>query len=501
MMKGLRLPGIFLLLLCTGLAACAPATGSSAALPQLNREEPVILEVWHYYNGPQKAAFDELVTAFNESVGLEEGIVVEGYGQGSVTDLINAVIDAANKKVGAGQVPDIFAAYADTAYAVDQLGLAASLDPYLAEEELAEYRPEFIEEGRISQDGALKIFPIAKSIELLFINTTDWTPFAAATGCRLEDLNTLEGLAQAAEAYYLWTDAQTPEIPEDGKALFGRDAMANYCIIGSQQLGVELFSGYGRQGVITPDKAVFRRLWDQYYVPFINGYYGAFGRFRSDDAKIGKLISFVGSSTSVVYFPDRVSVSDVESYPIDCFVLPAPIFAGGKQVTIQQGAGMVVTKSDPKTEYAATIFLKWFTDAERNTQFAVGSGYLPVKQEALQLDKINEALASQGDQATKERMGHTFAAALEQIHNSTLYANKAFDGGTQARIVLDQALNDQAKADREKVLALMAQGISRTMAVAQYNTDANFDAWYGEVCTRLMETLPAEPQAKGNSGD
>ncbi len=499
-MKRAPLFGLAFLLLCAGLAACSPFS-SSASLPQLNRKEPVILEVWHYYNGPQKAAFDELVTAFNESVGLEEGIVVQGYGQGNVTDLINAVIDAANKKVGAGKVPDIFAAYADTAYAVDQLGLVASLDTYLTEEELAEYRPEFIEEGRISQDGALKIFPIAKSIELLFINTTDWTPFAAATGYRLEDLGTLEGLAQAAEAYYLWTDAQTPEIPEDGKALFGRDAMANYCIIGSQQLGVELFSGYGGQGVITTDKAVFRSLWDQYYVPFINGYYGAFGRFRSDDAKIGKLISFVGSSTSVVYFPDRVAVSDVESYPIECSVLPAPMFAAGKQVAIQQGAGMAVTKSDPKTEYAATIFLKWFTEAEHNIRFAVSSGYLPVKQDALQLDKINEVLAGWEDQATAERMSHTFAAALEQIGNSTLYASKAFEGGTQARMVLEQSLNDQAKADREKVLELMAQGISRASAVAQFNTDANFGAWHEQICKQLMETLPAGPQNTKSSGD
>ncbi|MCQ4808301.1 hypothetical protein NE626_16205, partial [Intestinimonas massiliensis] len=40
-------------------------------------------------------------------------------------------------------------------------------------------------------------------------------------------------------------------------AFFGRDAMANYCIIGSRQLGAEVFG----DGTLVPDKDVFRRLW------------------------------------------------------------------------------------------------------------------------------------------------------------------------------------------------------------------------------------------------
>lgn len=46
----------------------------------------------------------------------------------------------------------------------------------------------------------------------------------------------MEGLTAAAEKYYNWTDAQTAA-PDDGKALFGRDAMANYMLVGAQQLG------------------------------------------------------------------------------------------------------------------------------------------------------------------------------------------------------------------------------------------------------------------------
>lgn len=94
------------------------------------------LELWHYYNGPQKEVLDRLVTEFNQTAGMEKGIVVEASSQGNVNDLIRKVMNSANKKVGADPIPDIFAAYADTAYAIDRIGLAADLDPYFTEEEL-----------------------------------------------------------------------------------------------------------------------------------------------------------------------------------------------------------------------------------------------------------------------------------------------------------------------------------------------------------------------------
>ena len=108
-----------LALLLAALFLLLPGCGKKGLLDPKN---PVGLVLWHYYNGPQKVAFDELVTEFNDTVGREQGIVVEALSQGNVNDLMQNVIDAAEQKVGAGEIPDIFAAYADTAYTVDQLG-------------------------------------------------------------------------------------------------------------------------------------------------------------------------------------------------------------------------------------------------------------------------------------------------------------------------------------------------------------------------------------------
>ena len=72
----------------------------------------------------------------------------------------------------------------------------------------------------------LKIFPVAKSVELFMLNKTDWEKFANATGASTNDLNTIEGVTKVAEQYYNWTDSLTAA-PNDGKAFFGRDAFAS----------------------------------------------------------------------------------------------------------------------------------------------------------------------------------------------------------------------------------------------------------------------------------
>ena len=168
-------------LICLAAALMAALAGCGAKSP-LDPKDPVSLTVWHYYNGSQQAAFDALVEEFNDTAGRELGIYVESYSQGSVPDLESAVRDAINGKVGAAAMPDIFSSYADTAYEVEQAGALADLSSYLGGEELEKYVDSYIEEGRIAADGTLRIFPTAKSTEIMMINRTDWEDFSAATG-------------------------------------------------------------------------------------------------------------------------------------------------------------------------------------------------------------------------------------------------------------------------------------------------------------------------------
>ncbi len=471
-----------LLLVCLAAVMVCVLAGCGDRSP-LDPKDPVSLTVWHYYNGTQQAAFDALVEGFNDTVGRELGIYVQSYSQGSVSDLETAVRAAIDGKVGADPMPDIFSSYADTAYEVEQAGALADLSRYLDQEDLDRYVESYIEEGRIAADGTIRIFPTAKSTEIMMINKTDWEPFAAATGASLEDLRTIEGVADTARAYYEWTDGLTPEVPEDGKAFYGRDAVANYFIIGMQQLGVEIFQVENGEMTLNVPKEELRRLWENYYVPMVKGYFGAYGSFRSDDVKTGDILAYTGSTTSAMYFPDQVELDD-GSYPIDYIVMEAPVFQDARRFAVQQGAGMVVSKSDERHEYAAVEFLKWFTQPDHNLRFGCVSGYLPVTKEAGSVQRLEQAIEEQ-ELSVAPKTYDCLTTIFDAMEGMTLYTNKSFRNGSAARKVLERHLADRAAEDRAAVAEAIARGESLEEASAEYVSESSFEDWYASFCSAL----------------
>lgn len=454
-------------LLLIGMTGCA------------KKKEPVELTVWTYYNGDQLGAFNEAVDAFNATEGKSNNITVSASSLGSINDLEQNVMDAVQGKVGAQEVPDIFSAYADTAYAVDSMGRAADLSPYLTDKEKKEYVESYLTEGDFRGDGSIKVFPVAKATELLVVNDTDWQKFAEATGTTADEFATVEGLTAMAQRYYEWTDSLT-ETPNDGKALFGRDAMANYMIIGAKQLGCDIFETKDGKTTVNLPRDVAKRLWDNYYVPYVKGYFASSGRFRSDDMKTGNVLAFVGSSAGCTFFPDHVTSGDGESYDIVVKTYQAPKFEGGEDYAVQQGAGMlVIRKSDEQVE-AAARFLKWFTQSDWAIEFSVSSGYLPVIVADNDMTKIEK-----GSPNMKKGVKDSLNTAVQTVKQNTLYTTKAFETGTLARKKLEYSMSDAAQADRAAVEEALQNGAAAEEAWAPYVSEERFDAWY----TQIMDEL------------
>lgn len=469
---------VALVLCAVWLTGCSDSVLAKSGLSPKN---PVTVTVWHYYNGAQQQAFSDLIEQFNDTRGKELGILVEAVGQGSVTDLEKNVLASAQGKVGASALPNVFAAYADTAYALDQMGLLADINPYLDQAEREKYVDSYWDEGQLNNSSALKIFPIAKSIEVFTVNHTDWEKFRQATGVAEDALEhaTMEDITAIAARYYEWTDSLTAA-PNDGKAFFGRDALANYMLIGAKQLGMEILQMTDQGIRLNFEKEIVRKLWDNYYVPYINGYFSSAGRFRSDDVKTGTIISFVGSSSGATLFPNEVILSEDTRYPIEMEVYPSPMFAGGEKYAVQQGAGMAVTENeDQRLVYASVEFLRWFTSEERNLDFSVLSGYVPVVKSAYDKAFLTE------NAAVDEDMKEVIITAIDTVNSSKLYTPKAFQNGTNARNILENAMADQAESDRAAVIQQMAGGMSRQSAAALYDTDANFDRWYEQTKSQL----------------
>ena len=470
------------LVLSVLILVTACSTGAKTAL---NPKNPVSITLWHYYVGDNKIALETAVDTFNKSVGSEKGVVVNAVAKGSVSELEKAVTDAANGVINAEAMPDLFSCYPDKALEIDELGKLCNLNDYFSESEKSLYVEEFLNDGQFDGERLL-ILPIVKSTELLYVNETAWNQFASVNGIDANKLSSWEGVYAAAQAYYQWTDAQTPEIAGDGKSLMGVDSVANYVIIGNKQLGVEVIDGENQQVVL--DRAAMKKIFDTYYGGISLGYFNAVGKFRSDDIKAGDLAAYVGSSSGAAYFPTWIEKDNTQQ-PIDFQALSYPVFDGGSPYAIQQGAGMSVANSTPEKQEGATVFLKWFTSEAENIDFAMTTGYLPVQSGAYENSEFKASLEDlRAGEAAEKNIAAVYDIALNQIRERDTYASLPFKGSYQVRSTLEKSLTAMGQSGRQNAAALKAQGLSETEILAALDLNARFEEWLTAIRSQLDQS-------------
>ena len=469
-----KLRRVFILSIILILTACNTSQDNKEPLDPQN---PTTVVVWHYYNGNIKNKFDALITEFNETVGLEKGIVVDAQSQGDVEQLANAVYDSANETIGSDPLPDIFAAYPDNAIRVHELDKLLALNTYFSQEELDAFRDEFLDEGRFLGEDEVYIMPVAKSSETLYVNKTYWDTFASEQGFEDSDLRTWDSLINVAKTYY----------DETGKGFFGIDSNANFMLISSVQLGKEMFEFSDDNSVrFTFDKKIARKIWNHFYVPYIKGYFVKTGRFTSDDAKTGTVLAYTGSTAGASYFPSEVTFSQERIEAIEPMVLPYPYFEEGKRLAIQQGAGMCITKSNPKHEYASAEFLRWFTHPNQNIRFAISTGYIPVKEEAINEKKMIKTMKEEG--INLPTIEASIRATVDMFEEYKFYMNKPFEGSYEIRLLLESHLANKIERDLEKLNNKENQ--EREALMQELISEAAFTEWYQlimEEAERILE--------------
>lgn len=469
---------------CLGfsLSACSPKEESSD-------KSTVGLTIWNYYNGDQQIAFEEMTENFNQTTGREKGIIVEVISQGSISGLGDELNDAINGKTGAQSMPNIVAIYTDLAYELMERDLLVDLDEYFTEDELNEYIDSFIEEGRMGSDQRLLNFPVFKSTELFICNETDWQSFEEACGIKSSDIATAEELVAAAKLYYEWTDSLTPDIKYDGKGLYSRDALDNYVILSSAELGNPVFSYEEGKPVVNMDYDTFKVLWDNYYIPTINGYFGPCATYSTDDAKTGKALAVTCSSSGISYFPREVTNENDETHSIDAKVLPVPHFKDAvEDFVVQQGAGYSIIKTGEKEDAAAVEFLKWFTQEEQNLAFSIDSGYMPVKKSSISKDKLKQIyLDMPEEEQQKEALSlEGLLVTAETLNSNRAYVATAFKNSMKIRNTFKYAFIDTAQNDRAAVEEMIRQGMSKEEAVADFESEEYFNTWFNNLRDELM---------------
>lgn len=358
------------LLLTLLLSACAQAG-------RLNPKKPLTLTLWHNFGGQMQATMDEQIGEFNSTLGKEKGIMINVTSISGSATLQEKLAMIAAGDPGAPEKPDITTCYPATAALLAEEGLLAALDGQFTEEELADYLPRFLDEGRLP-DGGLYIFPFAKSTEVLFLNQTLFDHFSSAGGVTSDSLATFEGIADTAMRYYSWTDGLTPDISNDGKAFYAADSIFNLTQVGMEQMGTSLFEGEALR-LDTPE---FRRIWDMLFESAVKGGLAIYDGYSSELSKTGDILCSTGSTAGILFYGEEITYPNNTKEAVEYTVLPYPVFADGKKIAMQRGGGLAVTKSTPVKEKAAALFLKWFTASEQNMRFVSSTGYLPVTGQA-----------------------------------------------------------------------------------------------------------------------
>ncbi|NLB17205.1 MAG: extracellular solute-binding protein [Syntrophomonadaceae bacterium] len=396
-MKRVYLALLLAVILLTGVIA-----GCQGGV-KLDPKNPVTVIMWHNYGGQMQATIDKLIDEFNVTVGRERGIILNVTSVSATKELEEKLAMIAHGDPGAPQMPDIVTAYPRTAAMLANNELLAPLDQYFSAEELAKYIPQYIEEGRLSDDS-LYVFPIAKSTEVLFVNQTLFDRFSAATGVSIDSLATFEGIAAAAAKYYEWTDAKTPNIPDDGKTFYTADSWSNIALVGMAQMG----STFAEPDRLLTSTSDYKNVWDYCVSTALSGGFAVYDGYSSDLSKTGDILCSTGSTAGILFYGDTITYPDNTTEKVSYSILPYPTFEDGDKIALQRGAGMVIKNSTKEKEYAATLFLKWFTSPDINMRFISSTGYLPVTKKA-----NDENLPQEIATVTNANMKKLFVAAKQ----------------------------------------------------------------------------------------
>ena len=410
---------------------------------------PTTITVWHVYGGQADSPLNDLIEQFNQTVGKEQKINVQVTSVSNTNTIHELVLSAANEEPGASELPDLFISYPKTVMALPDDSILVDYRDYFTEDELSAFLPAFLEEGTVHD--RLVVLPVAKSTEIMFINKTIFDRFSQATGVTIEDLDTWEGLFQAAETYAAWTDAQTPDVPGDAKSMFVHDYYFNYFQVGAESLGEDFFQG---------DKLAFgptfERAWEPLARAALRGGVWLKGGYATESIRTGDSIVSVASSASILYYSDVVTYPDNTSEDITIISRPCPVFEDGEKLVMQRGAGFCTVRSTPEREQAAVTFLKWLTEPEHNVEFVTRTGYMPVTKTAFeqQLPKAIEELKS-------AKYASLYQAYLDTQANYEFYVPPQLETYLSLETTLEDQVRAQLALGRQEYLEAGETGLDQ----------------------------------------
>jgi multiple sugar transport system substrate-binding protein len=384
-------------------------TNSSTDNTQVDTEitGPVTITFWHAFGGTKEAILQDLVDDFTAD---HPNITVNLLSQGDY----NGLRDKTIQSIVTGDTPTMLIGYPD--HVADYLtgnGVVA-LDKFidndtvgLSEDEVNDFVPAYLEENQ-QFDGKTYGLPFNKSTEVLIYNKTYFDDNGLTVPTTWDEVKTV--------SEQIHTDT--------GKFGFAYDSPANLFITLTRQWGGQ-YTGENGDLLFNNDqtKAMLNYYKAQHDAGLLTVPQEWEQNYASEPFKAGDVYMTVGSTAGITY-----NVPANGAFEIG--VAPIPQKDDAHKAVIQQGTNIsIMANATSQQQLAAWLLTKYLTDTEATISWAEQTGYLPVRQSALDDSGYQDFLDSTSPENKYVAMAEK--AAFDQV--DYMFYDPAFVGSSNAR--------------------------------------------------------------------
>ena len=410
MKKALLLAVSFILVL--SLSACLGGGGRAETVVEIPDELPdeaIEIVIWHAFGESNQSLLQEMFDSFNE---IYPQVTITQLGQGGYDGLRDSTIQS----IVAGTTPTIVFGYPDHFVEYLNGNALVPLDEYIAHEEhgvdLNDFVDGFLAENQQYLDGKQYSMPFAKSTEMVVYNKT----YFDAQGIELSRTvpltwDELEVLAET----MVGSGANQCDF------LFNADSASNFFINSSKQWN----AGYtNNEGQILVDNPTTREMLSYFKGLFDDGVMALpiewEENYGSEPFKAGDVCMSQGSTAGTRYnIPDGTSPFE------EMGIIPVIQKDLDNAYVMQQGPNVaIISDADNNQRLAAWLLIKHMTNTENTSNFAMATGYVPVRKSAFETTEYQTFLSLV---EKYEELGREGLTPLERIDLPfSMAANVAF---------------------------------------------------------------------------
>lgn len=335
----------------------------------------VTIEFWHRMGEENQNILKKWITEFNEiypNITVVEDKAADDYD--ALANKIALAIPAGNAPHITESYPDHVARYGKSALALNNFISNPNIG--LTQEKIDDFLTGLWMEGQsYDRAGTIMSIPFTKSSEALFYNKAYFD---------------LHGYTLPERGFWTWDEifaiAEDIKSREPNSFPLGYDSSDNMFITMSEQWKAP-YTGYDDKGKGTvlfnndTSKDMIKYFKDKVDRGLMTTR-SLTGAYTSDIMKTGeKLYMFVGSTGGARYSIQGADEAFAKGYKVG--VAPVPVKDVDHRRQIQQGPNISLFKKNNEQEMiAAWLFSKFILEPERTAEFALQSGYAPIRHSA-----------------------------------------------------------------------------------------------------------------------